>query len=55
MKSKELQKQLICLSCRYCVDLLTDLRNLSDEVPGKLKNILKNGINPADLPKVIPL
>ncbi|XP_011502012.1 PREDICTED: MATH and LRR domain-containing protein PFE0570w-like [Ceratosolen solmsi marchali] len=51
LKYKELQRHLICLSCRYCVDLLIDLRNLSDEIPAKLKTIIQNGIDPADLPK----
>ncbi|XP_014207526.1 myosin-3 [Copidosoma floridanum] len=51
LKDKSFQKQLICLSCRYCVDLLQDLRNLSNEITGKLKSIIQNGIHPADLPK----
>ncbi|XP_058798638.1 cingulin-like [Phymastichus coffea] len=51
LKNKELKKQFICLSCRYCVDLLADLKTLLDEVPDKLKSIVKNGIDPADLPK----
>ncbi|XP_076618026.1 uncharacterized protein LOC143340223 [Colletes latitarsis] len=44
--------ELICLSCRYTVDVLFDLKNLSQEIAYNLKDIINNEIDYSNFPKI---
>ncbi|KZC06990.1 hypothetical protein WN55_08874 [Dufourea novaeangliae] len=49
---KDEEYQFICLSCRYTVDVLCDLKNLSQEIASKLDDIINREIDYLNFPKV---
>ncbi|XP_054001271.1 myb-like protein X [Hylaeus anthracinus] len=51
-EKSEGERMLICLSCRYTVDVLFDLKNISQEIATNLNNILKGGIDYVNFPKI---
>ncbi|XP_076224113.1 uncharacterized protein LOC116424632 isoform X2 [Nomia melanderi] len=44
--------KFICLSCRYTVDVLCDLKHLSEETSSKLDNIINKKIDYSNFPQV---
>ncbi|XP_076237546.1 uncharacterized protein LOC143181157 [Calliopsis andreniformis] len=44
--------KFICLSCRYKVDVLLDLKNVSQEIATKLNDVITEGIDYSTFPKI---
>ncbi|XP_076162471.1 uncharacterized protein LOC143144207 isoform X2 [Ptiloglossa arizonensis] len=42
----------ICLSCRYTVDVLFDLKNISQQIASKINDIIKQEIDYLNFPKI---
>ena len=52
LKSFKEDQKFICLSCRYTLDVLFDLKNLSKETAIKLNDIINEKVDYVNMPKI---